>query len=144
MVCNTYIWAILTLMVFIWFCPKYSSLFFWSDTHCSVWMEEKLTFTESQKCPLTIPLLYETSVPCDRREDNNDCRSRTVISDMDRGRQGREICNYHGSYSHITMQEFYCSITGLVCSCLSLVWMCTISVRYITICIFLHLLVMQE
>jgi len=25
---NTYIWAILTLMVFIWFCPKYSSFFF--------------------------------------------------------------------------------------------------------------------
>jgi len=39
---NTYIWAILTLMVFIWFCPKYSSFFFWSDTHCSAWIKKKM------------------------------------------------------------------------------------------------------
>jgi len=37
---NTYIWAILTLMVFIWFCPKYSSFFFWSDTHSSFWIKK--------------------------------------------------------------------------------------------------------
>ena len=81
---NTYIWAILALMVFIWFCPKYSSFFFWSDTHCSVWIKKKLTFTKSQEHLLLILLHYDASVPCGSWEDSNICRNKTLSTDTDR------------------------------------------------------------
>lgn len=117
---NTYIWAILTLMVFIWFCPKYNSFFFWSDTHCSVWIKKKkLTFTKSQEHLLLILLHYDASVPCGSWEDSNVCRNKTVGTDTDRDRQSSdimayELCNYHRIYSCSIMQDFYGPITGLV------------------------------